>query len=82
MFVRVALVAAGGAIGAISRYLLGAWLPLQKMKVTGGQLRGDVAMLEVEGEMFPGTLGLSIVRMVKTGASWQFDRAARAGLVK
>jgi hypothetical protein len=62
--------------------LLGAWLPLQKMRVTGGQLRGDVATLDVEGEMFPGTLGLSIVRMVKAGAAWQFDRAARAGLVK
>jgi hypothetical protein len=25
---------------------------------------------------------LSLVRMVKTGAVWQFDRAARAGMVR
>lgn len=62
--------------------LLNAWLPTAKMKVTGGQLRGDVAVLEVEGEMFPGQLALSRVQMVKSGAVWQFDRAARAGMVR
>jgi hypothetical protein len=62
--------------------LLKAWIPLEKMKITGGQLRGNVAVLDVEGELFPGQLGLSVVQMVKTGAVWQFDRAARAGMVK
>jgi hypothetical protein len=62
--------------------LLKAWIPLQKMTITGGQLRGNIAVLDVEGELFPGQLGLSLVRMVKTGAVWQFDRAARAGMVR
>jgi hypothetical protein len=62
--------------------LLNAWIPHEKMKVTGGQLRGNVAVLDVEGELFPGQLGLSLVQMVKTGTVWQFDRAARAGMVK
>jgi hypothetical protein len=62
--------------------LLKAWIPLQKMNITGGQLRGNVAILDVEGELFPGQMGLSLVQMVKTGAVWQFDRAARAGMVR
>lgn len=62
--------------------LLKAWIPLQKMIITGGQLRGKTAVLDVEGELFPGQTGLSLVQMVKTGAIWQFDRAARAGLVR
>jgi hypothetical protein len=62
--------------------LLKAWIPLQNMSITGGQLRGNVAILDVEGELFPGQLGLSLVQMVKTGAVWQFDRAARAGMVR
>jgi hypothetical protein len=62
--------------------LLKAWIPLQKMTITGGQLRGNVAILDVEGELFPGQLGLSLVQMVKTGTVWQFDRAARAGMVR
>ena len=62
--------------------LLKAWIPLQKMSITGGQLRGNVAILDVEGELFPGQLGLSLVQMVKNGTAWQFDRAARAGMVR
>jgi hypothetical protein len=62
--------------------LLQAWIPTQKMTITGGQFRGNVAVLDVEGELFPGQLGLSLVQMVKTGAAWQFDRAARAGIVR
>jgi hypothetical protein len=61
--------------------LLKAWLPTEKMKVTGGHLRGAVAVLDVEGELFPGQMGLSLVRMVKTGTVWQFDSAVRAGMV-
>lgn len=62
--------------------LLRAWIPTTKMKVTGGQLRGNVAVLDVEGEMFPGQLGLSRVQMIRNGTIWQFDRAARAGMVR
>ena len=62
--------------------LLKAWIPLQKMSITGGQLRGNTAILDVEGELFPGQLGLSLVQMVKSGTAWQFDRAARAGMVR
>ncbi|HEX7793568.1 MAG TPA: hypothetical protein VF456_04415 [Vicinamibacterales bacterium] len=62
--------------------LLKIWIPLQKMTITGGQLRGKVAVLDVEGELFPNQRGLSLVQMVKTGAVWRFDRAARAGLVR
>ena len=62
--------------------LLKAWIPLQKMTITGGQLRGNLAVLDVEGELFPGQLGLSVVQMVKTGTAWQFDRAGRAGMVR
>jgi hypothetical protein len=62
--------------------LLKAWLPVDKMKIVGGQLRGDVAILDVEGEMFPGQASLSLARMVKVGTTWLFDQAARAGMVK
>jgi hypothetical protein len=61
--------------------LVKAWVPVQKMKITGGQLLGDTAILEVEGEVFPGTMGLSRVQMVKSGEGWKFDKAARAGLL-
>ena len=61
--------------------LLKAWVPVQKMKVTGGQVRGDTAILDVEGEVFPGTMGLSRVQMVKIGDVWKFDKAARAGML-
>ena len=62
--------------------LLKAWLPVDKMKIVGGQLQGDVAILDVEGEMFPGQASLSLARMVKVGATWLFDQAARAGMLK
>jgi hypothetical protein len=61
--------------------LVNAWIPTTKMKVTTGQLRGNTALLDVEGDMF-GSTALSIVRMVKTGTVWQFDQAVRAGMVK
>ena len=53
------------------------------MKVTKGELRGaDVAILEVEGEKFEGMGWLSVVRMVKEGGAWKFDRSAPGGNVK
>jgi hypothetical protein len=62
--------------------LLKAWIPLEKTRITRGQLRGNIAILDVEGELFPGQLGLSLVQMVRTGTMWQFDHAARAGMVR
>ena len=61
--------------------LLQVWLPARKLKIARGQLRGDVAILDVEGEIFQGQLGLSLVQMVRTGGVWQFERAARAGML-
>jgi hypothetical protein len=61
--------------------LLNAWIPRTKMKIAGGQLRGDTAILEVEGEIFPGQSGLSLVKMVKSGAVWQFEQATRVGML-
>ncbi len=61
--------------------MLEAWIPKTKMTITGGELKPDGAFLNVEGEMFPGMRGLSIVQMVKKGTTWQFERAARAGMV-
>ena len=61
---------------------LGIWLPLKKaVKIDGGSLRGDAAVLEVESELFEGQKGLTLVRMVKAGPRWVFDQAARAGLI-
>ena len=61
--------------------LLNAWLPRKKMKIDGGQLRADTAILEVEGEIFEGQRSLSLVKMVKSGAVWQFEQAARVGML-
>jgi hypothetical protein len=62
--------------------LINAWIGRAKQKVTGGVVAGDVAVLEVESEMFPGQLGLSRVEMVRTPAGWKFNQAARSGLVR
>lgn len=56
-------------------------LPKKGLKVTGGELRGDSAVLEVEGEMFPKQKALYLVRMTKSGATWTFDRATVAGFI-
>ena len=61
--------------------LLNAWLPKAKLTVTGGERRGDVADLDIAGEMFPGTLAIYRVRMIKGGERWLFDSANVAGMV-
>ena len=62
--------------------LLKAWMSTDKLDITGGIVESDtVAVLDVEGELFPGQRTLTRVRMVKSGNRWQFDRAARAGFV-
>lgn len=70
---------AENAEGALD--LLNAWVPKLKMKVAGGELRGDTAILEVEGEMFEGMRSMSLVRMVKSGPKWLFEEAVRAGML-
>jgi hypothetical protein len=62
--------------------LVNAWIGSAKLKVTGGIVTGDVAVLEIESEMFPGQLGLSRVEMVRTPDGWKFNQAARSGLLR
>lgn len=62
--------------------LVKAWITLPRLTITGGRQNGDVAILDVEGEMFPGTRRLSLVRMVRRGTSWGFDDARPVGLVR
>ena len=54
---------------------LGFFLP-KKGKIAGGELRGDTAIVEIEADSM-----LTLVRMVKSGTKWQFDRATRAGFI-
>jgi hypothetical protein len=60
---------------------LGFWLPKKPGKITGGELHGDSAVLKVEGELFEGQNALFLVRMVKEGPRWVFDRATKAGMI-
>ncbi len=60
---------------------LGFWLPKISAKITGGELRPDGAILDVEGEIFEGQKLLFLVRMIKSGPKWVFDRAAKAGFI-
>lgn len=62
--------------------LLKAWMSTERLEITGGLAESEtVVVLDVEGELFPGQRALTRVRMVKSGNRWQFDRAARAGMV-
>jgi hypothetical protein len=60
---------------------LGFWLPKKGGKITGGELRGDSAILNMEGELFEGQNALFLVRMVKENSRWVFDRATKAGMI-
>jgi hypothetical protein len=60
---------------------LGFWLPKKAGKITGGELTGDSAVLHVEAELYEGQSALFLVRMVKAGPLWVFDRATKAGLI-
>ena len=57
------------------------WLPKKGLKVLGGEMRGDTADLDVEGEMFAGQKGLFLVRMTRSGSRWLFVRATPAGFI-
>lgn len=60
---------------------LGFWLPKKAGKITGGELRGDTAILNMEGELFEGQNALFLVRMIKENSRWVFDRATKAGMI-
>ena len=62
--------------------IFNARLPMTKAKVAGGMMVNEtVAVLELEGERF-GSRALSLVKMVKTGAVWQFEESAPAGSLR
>ena len=56
------------------------WLPI-KGTITGGELRGDVAVLDVEGELYEGTKELVLVKMVKDERGWIYHSATRIGIL-
>lgn len=57
------------------------WLPKTKLKITGGVARGDIADLEVEGEMHSGVSALHVARMRHVDDKWLFEGAALLGLL-
>jgi hypothetical protein len=62
--------------------IFSARLPMTKTKIDGGTLiNPTTAVLEVEGDRF-GTRVLSLVKMVKTGAAWQYEESAPAGMLR
>jgi hypothetical protein len=58
------------------------WLPKSGLTITGGDQRGDVADLEIEGEMFPGTRALYLARMRQAAGAWRFESAAMLGMLR
>jgi hypothetical protein len=62
--------------------ILTARLPKKNVKVTGGEMFSDAALLEVEGEMFEGTNALYVIKMVKAGSRWVYEQSAPAGMLK
>jgi hypothetical protein len=57
------------------------WLPLKDVKITGGTLAGDIAVVDVEGVLSSGIKALSLVRLVKRPSGWLFDSATMAGML-
>jgi len=62
--------------------LLQAWLPKSSLKIVGGELRGDTADLDVEGEMFPGTKALYLARLRQVDGTWLFESAGVVGMLR
>lgn len=60
---------------------LGMWLPKKNMKIVGGELHGETAVLEVEGDIYEGTPGMCLVRMVKGPSGWALKEARMAGML-
>ena len=62
--------------------ILQAWLPKARLSIVGGEQRGEVADLEITGEMFPGTSALYLARMRRAGGVWQFEGATMVGMLR
>jgi hypothetical protein len=52
------------------------------MKVTAGELRGETAILDVEGESAAGLPASHLVRLVEEAEGWRFDQSAMVGLLQ
>jgi hypothetical protein len=57
------------------------WLPAKDATITGGQLMGEAAVLDVEGVLASGVRALTLVRLIKGSSGWLFDRATMAGML-
>ncbi len=58
------------------------FLPKGKTKVLGGKDRGEIAILELQGERTEGGMEvLYLVRMLKEAEGWRFDRCQIAGFL-
>ena len=57
------------------------WMPAKDVKITGGMLMGETAVLDVEGTLASGVKALSLVRLIKTPSGWVFDDAVMAGML-
>ncbi len=57
------------------------WMPAKDVKITGGALLGETAILDLEGTMASGIKALSLVRLRKTASGWVFEDAAMAGML-
>ena len=62
--------------------ILQAWLPKSGLKIAGGQLRGDTADLEVEGEMFPGTNALYLGAIAPGGRHVALRQRRSVGMLR
>jgi hypothetical protein len=62
--------------------LLQAWLPKSGLTIAGGEVRGDTADLDVEGEMFPGTKALYLARLRQVDGTWLFESAGIVGMLR
>jgi len=57
------------------------WLPVKDVKITGGTLAGETAVVDVEGVLASGVKALTLVRLVKRPSGWLFDTATMAGML-
>jgi hypothetical protein len=57
------------------------WLPVRNVAITGGALRGDDAVLDVEGTLASGVRALTLVRMIKGPSKWLVESATMAGML-
>ncbi len=57
------------------------WLPVRDVAITGGTLRADEAVLDVEGTLASGVRALTLVRMIKGPSQWLFESATMAGML-